>query len=180
MARKVQRIAPPSMIADAVACLLARIERNPKLNEEQRELKCNAVVKAFNQLYDGVRFTRNGDEFVFPSRTRSGLSHRVNGVCECEAAAEQGQPCWHCAAKYLILVVEEAQQPDAGQPPDEEGLLTSEDAPLPDDDLPRIACPTCDSPMRWAITPGGEECVECLSPKCGRTIHAEVVDAFYS
>lgn len=179
MARKPTRIAPPSMIADALASLLAQIERNPKLSEKQRELAYNAAVKAFNQLFEGVSFTRNGDEFVFPSRSRSGIAHHINGACDCEAG-EEGDPCWHRAAKREILMVEEAQQADASLPPDAEGLHMCPDAPPLNCDPAFITCPSCGGPMHWAVTPGREECIECFNPRCGRTIHADVVAVFFA
>lgn len=112
MARKPLRIAPPAIIADAAATRYAQITADPTIPEAERELHVNAVTKAFNQLMDGVRFEREDDgTFVFPSRTRSGVSHRVNGACDCEAAAEQGQPCWHREAKCLVLIIEEGQVP---------------------------------------------------------------------
>lgn len=181
MNRTITRIAPASIIADAAAQLLATIERRSDLDEQRQARACNAVMKAVNQLYEGVNIVRDGDDFIFPSRSRTGISHRVNGTCDCEAAAEQGQPCWHRAAKRLVLMVEEAQRADAGQPPDDEGLPTSDDAPLPEEngDEP-FPCPSCGSPMAWTTTPGGEECVECTNATCQRTIHADVIAAMFS
>jgi len=126
MAHKPQRIAPPAIIADAASALYGQVDASSGINEEQRPLWVNAVTKAFNQLVEGVRFERQHDgTFVFPSRTRSGVAHRVNGVCDCEATAEQGQPCWHRAAKRLVLLVEK-QQSD---------VASRADQPLHDPDL---------------------------------------------
>lgn len=116
MARKPQRIAPPAIIAQAAATLYAEIAATTAIADAERELFVNATTKAFNQLIDGVRFEREEDDtFVFPSRTRSGMAHRVNGTCDCEASAEQGQPCWHRAAKRLVLIIE--APPSAAAPP---------------------------------------------------------------
>jgi hypothetical protein len=107
MASKPQRIAPPAIIAEAASALYAQIAASPTIDDAERPLWENAVTKAFNQLIEGVRFERNEDDFIFPSRTRSGMAHHVNGVCDCEASAEQGQPCWHRAAKRLVLIMEQ-------------------------------------------------------------------------
>lgn len=109
MARKPQRIAPPAIIADAARALYGQVAASTGISDEDRTLYENAVTKAFAQLMEGVRFDREDDgTFVFPSRSRSGLAHRVNGTCDCEASAEQGQPCWHRAAKRLVLLIEDA------------------------------------------------------------------------
>ena len=108
MSSKPQRIAPPAIIAQATSVLYVQIAACSKVSDENRHLYENAVTKAFNQLMDGVRFTREGTDFIFPSRTRNGLSHRVNGTCDCEASSEQGHPCWHRAAKRLVLLIEDA------------------------------------------------------------------------
>lgn len=113
MARKPTRIAPPAIIADAASALYAQIAASPGVSEADRPLWENAVTKAFVQLMDGVRFDREEDgTFVFPSRSRAGLAHFVNGTCDCEATAEQGQPCWHRAAKRLVMIIEEGARPD--------------------------------------------------------------------
>lgn len=112
MARKPLRIAPPHIIADAASALYAQIAGCASIADDARELYVSAVTKAFGQLVEGVRIDREGDDFIFPSRTRAGLTHRVNGTCTCEAAAEQGQPCWHRAAKRLVLIIEGGQAPD--------------------------------------------------------------------
>jgi hypothetical protein len=119
MARKPTRIAPPAIIAQAAATLYAQIAASPAIPDAERELYINATTKAWNQLMDGVKFEREDDEFIFPSRTRAGMAHRVNGTCDCEASAEQGQPCWHRAAKKLVLIMEAptTPRPAAATPP---------------------------------------------------------------
>jgi hypothetical protein len=74
-----KRVASPRIIADAAGVVCGWIEASAKINERTRELWYNAVAKAFAQLMNGVRIDRNGDNFIFPSRTRTGLAHRVNG-----------------------------------------------------------------------------------------------------
>ena len=113
MASKPQRIAQPAIIAQAASALYGQIAASAKITDAERHLWENAATKAFNQLMDGVRFTREGKDFIFPSRTRSGISHRVNGTCDCEASTEQGHPCWHRAAKRLVLLIEDATAPAA-------------------------------------------------------------------
>jgi hypothetical protein len=166
MATKPNRIAPASIIADAASALLAQIESLPRLDDKQRSLACNAVVKAFNQLYEGINIARDGDLFIFPSRTRSGMSHSVNGVCDCEAGAEKQQPCWHRAAKRLVLMVEEYVA-------EQDGLPTSEQPPAPQQpNKSAILCPACGSAMAHTLTPGGEPAIECVNRKCGHTVPA--------
>ena len=103
-----QRIAPPAIIAQATSVLYVQIAASAKITDAERHLWENAATKAFNQLMDGVRFTRDGTDFIFPSRTRNGMAHRTNGTCDCEASTEQGHPCWHRAAKRLVLLIEDA------------------------------------------------------------------------
>ncbi len=68
---------------------------------------------------DGVRFERDSDDLIFPSRSRSGLSHRTNGRCDCEAYTERNppQPCWHRAAKRMIELIEDLEQSVLCTPP---------------------------------------------------------------
>lgn len=111
MARKPTRIAPPAIIAQAASALYAQCEQIA--DEERRQLAINAVTKAFNQLMDGVRIDREPDgTFVFPSRSRAGLSHHVNGVCDCEAWVDNKEPCWQRAGKQMVLIIEDAARPD--------------------------------------------------------------------
>ena len=167
MTWKPKRIAPPSMIAQQLVTAFTAIEETDKLNEEQRERYFNAATKAFCQLMDGVRFTVEEDgTFVFPSRSRTGLAHQVNGKCDCEAAVEQKKICWHRVAKKLIELTEQADRAANHTPP----LATEEQ--------PALHCPICAAPMVAALTPGGEECFECVNRKCQKVIMAEVVEAF--
>jgi hypothetical protein len=119
--KHVDRIALPRVIADAASALFARYEH---LGEPQRSLHWNAVMKAFNQLYDGVKMDLDieAKQIVFPSRTRTGVAHRVTvdldhgqHTCTCEAHAEQEQPCWHVAAANLALYILDSQRPEPAQ-----------------------------------------------------------------
>jgi hypothetical protein len=165
MPRK-HRIASPLMVAHQLVIVLETIERT-EMSEARRELWNNATVKAFNQLYEGIRVEREDDgTMIFPSRSRGGLSHYVNGTCSCEAAVEQQAPCWHRPAKAMVLGVEQASFTTAAPPP-----------AAPD----RVYhCPHCASPMLPTLTPGGEDCIECVNPQCQKTIMAEVVEAFFA
>jgi hypothetical protein len=116
MTYKPKRVARPSIIADAASTLLAQVEISRRISDAERDRWTNAVAKAFAQLIDGVRFEQDGNNMIFPSRTRSGLSHRVNGICDCEAA-EGGMPCWHRAAKRMIELIIEAEQATLITPP---------------------------------------------------------------
>jgi hypothetical protein len=114
--RQVKRIAPPRVIADAERTLYGRYEH---LDEPLRTLKYNAVRKAGNQLFDGIRIDLDIEqrEVVFPSRSRTGITHSVtvdiNGehTCTCEAFAEQEQPCWHIEATNIALAILDTQRP---------------------------------------------------------------------
>jgi hypothetical protein len=116
MTYKPKRVARPSIIADAASTLLAQVEISRRISDAERDRWTNAVAKAFAQLIDGVRFEQDGENMIFPSRTRSGLSHRVNGICDCEAA-EDGMPCWHRAAKRMIELIIDAEQATLVIPP---------------------------------------------------------------
>jgi hypothetical protein len=155
------------MLAQQLAAVLATIAHTP-MTDARRELWNNAAVKAFNQLYDGIRIDRDDDgTFIFPSRSRGGLSHHVNGTCDCEAAVEQHAPCWHRPAKAMALGVEQATFTSAAPPPP---------APEPQP----YHCPHCASPMHAGLTPGGEDCIACVNPACQKTILSEVVEAFFA
>lgn len=163
MPRK-HRIASPRMLAQQLVAVFDSIERGD-MTDARRELWNNAAVKAFNQLYEGIRIERDDDgTFLFPSRSRGGLVHHTNGTCDCEAAVEQHAPCWHRPAKAIALGVEQAAFTTA--------------APPPIADPPALHCPICAAPMLAALTPGGEESFACVNPKCQKVIMAEVIDAF--
>jgi hypothetical protein len=34
--------------------------------------------------------------------------------------------------------------------------------------------------MLPALTPGGEDCIECVNPKCQKVVMADVVEAFFA
>jgi hypothetical protein len=123
--KHVDRIALPRVIADAASALFARYEHLP---EPARSLHWNAVAKAQNQLYDGVKMDLDIEarQIVFPSRTRTGVSHRVTvdldagqHTCDCEAHAEQEQPCWHVAAANLALYILDSQRPEPQPEPEQ-------------------------------------------------------------
>lgn len=166
MPRK-HRIASARMLAHQLVNVLDTIERTT-MTDERRELWNNAAVKAFNQLYEGIRFDREDDgTFIFPSRSRGGLAHHVNGTCDCEACVEQRAPCWHRPAKAMAIAVEQATFTTAAPPP-----------PAPEPKL--YHCPHCASPMLPALTPGGEDCIECANLRCQKVVMADVVEAFFA
>jgi hypothetical protein len=167
MPRK-HRIASALMLAHQLVKVLETIEQKD-MAEQRHELWNNAAVKAFNQLYEGIRFDRDDDgTFIFPSRSRSGLAHHVNGTCDCEAYADHSppEPCWHRPAKAMVLGAEQ----DTFAVP----------VPPPAPDPKPYHCPHCASPMLPALTPGGQDCIECVNPTCQKTIMAEVVEAFFA
>jgi hypothetical protein len=96
--------------------LATAIEQSTRIADTQRDRWYAALTKAVGQLMDGIQVERHGDEMTFPSRTRSGISHHVDGHCTCEAG-EKGDPCWHRAARQLILLLEDAQKDDILPPP---------------------------------------------------------------
>jgi len=111
-----KRIAPPRIIADAASALYGQIDLMK--DEEQRARYINAITKAFNQLMDGVRFEKHDDgTYAFPSRTRNGKNHHVNGTCDCEAS-EGGNVCWARAARRLIEMIAEVERSCLMTPPD--------------------------------------------------------------
>src|SRR6266540_1630462 len=112
-----KRVASPRIIADAVSAVCGWIEASDKIDARTRELWYNAIAKAYAQLMNGVRIDRDGADFIFPSRTRTGLAHRVNGRCDCEACAEQHEPCWHRAAKWIVLLIEDCERDELIRPP---------------------------------------------------------------
>ena len=111
-----KRIALPRLIFDAASAIAGQVEAHPRIPENQKDRWYNALMKATGQLMDGVRFEHSSEETVFPSRTRSGLSHRVNGYCTCEAA-ENGAVCWHRAARAMIILVEDVERVTLIEPP---------------------------------------------------------------
>mgnify|MGYP000849798908 CR=1 FL=1 len=120
MTYKPKRVAPPSIIADAAGALHAITERSEQIGNDERDLWHNAIQKAHNQLMDGVRYEQlEGGVYLFPSRTRSGTSHRTNGSCDCEAYTDftPPRPCWHRAAKRIIELIAEIEQATLVRPP---------------------------------------------------------------
>lgn len=152
MPRK-HRIASPLMIAQQLTTVLATIE-HADMTDARRELWNNAAVKAFNQLYDGIRIDREDDgTFIFPSRSRGGLAHHVNGTCSCEAAVEQHAPCWHRPAKAMALGVEQATFTSAAPPP-----------PAPDC---VYHCPHCAAPLHLRLEDEPAcSAYLCCNPSC--------------
>lgn len=97
-----QRVARPYRLA-AASALAAQVAAHPAIPADQRHRWVNTITQAFNQLIEGVHFEREPDgAFLFTSRSRSGVAHRVNGRCSCEAA-DEGAPCWHRAARRMVL-----------------------------------------------------------------------------
>src|SRR5262245_21044493 len=97
------RVAPPAIIARAGAELLEKIAARPGIDYDAA---ANAVAKAMEQLIAGVAYRREGAIFFFPSRSRNGrIMHRTSrDSCSCEAG-QDGIPCWHRPARYLIIVL---------------------------------------------------------------------------
>jgi hypothetical protein len=85
MTYRPKRTAPPRLIFDAASALAGQVEASAQIGDDDRDRWYNAITKASGQLMDGVRFDIAGDELIFPSRSRDGVSHRTNGACTCEA-----------------------------------------------------------------------------------------------
>lgn len=117
MTYKPKRIAAPRLIFDAASVLASHVEANARIDDADRDRWYNAITKATGQLMDGVRYEIADDDLIFPSRSRSGISHRVNGTCDCEAG-EKGDPCWHRAAKRIIALITDAERVTLITPPD--------------------------------------------------------------
>jgi hypothetical protein len=151
MTYKPKRVAAPRLIFDAASALAGQVEASSQIDDANRDRWYNAIAKATGQLMDGTRYEITGDEMVFPSRTRSGLSHRVNGVCDCEAG-EQGDPCWHRAAKRMIAMIAEVEQVTVVTPPDAPpqcGRCGSEMF----ERAGRLICPNCQHSRQTPIAP---------------------------
>lgn len=116
MTYRPKRISAPRLIFDAASALAGQVEVTARIDDDDRDRWYNAITKAVGQLMDGVRYEVAGDELIFPSRTRSGVSHRVNGTCSCEAA-ERGDPCWHRAARRMIALIEDVERDTLVTPP---------------------------------------------------------------
>lgn len=151
---------PAVIIARAGAELLAQIAQRPTINQSAY---ANAVGKAMQQLIAGTPVRREGTALLFPSRSRAGqISHRTSQQgCTCEAA-QDGQPCWHRAARQIILTMERQQTEEAAQQAQEAGARP----PAPS------RCRHCQQPMRATATPAGEPCYECSNPRCQWTVQA--------
>lgn len=117
MTYKPKRIAAPRLIFDAASALADQVEASVQIDDANRDRWYNAITKAAGQLMDGVRFEHDGADLIFPSRSRSGINHRTNGRCDCEAG-ENGDPCWHRAARRLIALVADAERSTLVTPPD--------------------------------------------------------------
>jgi SWIM zinc finger len=109
MTYRPKRIAAPRLIFDAASALVGQVEASGRIDDDDRDRWYNAITKAAGQLMDGTRFEQDGDDLLFPSRTRSGIAHRVNGTCTCEAG-EKGDPCWHRAAKRMIALIVDVER----------------------------------------------------------------------
>jgi hypothetical protein len=156
MTFKPKRVAAPRVIYDAASALAGQVEASTRIDDD-RDRWYNAIAKAASQLMDGVRFEQDGDDMIFPSRSRSGISHRVNGVCTCEAWTERRQPCWHRAAAKIIVMIEDAERRQMAPPP----------APL----TPAYRCIHCGSP-----TEPDDEHFVCLNRACGRAMSIELFE----
>jgi len=152
------RVAPPAIIAQAGAELLAQITTRPSID---RDAAANAIGKAMEQLIAGIPYRREGPIFFFPSRSRKGrIEHRTErDSCSCEAG-QDGIPCWHRPARYLIIVLTRRQAQAAAKVVEH----ASELPPAP------IYCRHCHNRMIAATTPGGEACYEC--ERCHWTVMA--------
>jgi hypothetical protein len=143
------RVAPPAIIAQAGAELLAQIETRAGIDQDAA---ANAVGKAIEQLIARVFFRREGAIFFFTSRSRGRrVEHRTDrDTCSCEAG-QDGIPCWHRPARYLIIVLKHRQARAAAEAAERAGELP----PLPS------YCCHCHNRMIAATTPAGEACYEC-------------------
>jgi hypothetical protein len=114
-----KRIAAPRLIFDAASALAGQVEASTQIDDDDRDRWYNAITKASGRLMDGVRFDVAGDELIFPSRSRNGVSHRTNGACTCEAYTERTppQPCWHRAARRLIELIADVEHSTLITPP---------------------------------------------------------------
>jgi hypothetical protein len=162
MAYRPHRIASPDAVFAAAADLCRAISASARITDDaERDRWYNATTKAVTQLMDGVRIERQGDDFIFPSRSRGGLAHRVNGTCDCEAAVEQRKPCWHRAAKKLVLVIEAS----------EHAALD----PEPEPDPQPYHCPRCAAPLHHRTD--GAEVYMCCNPRCNFQIAADLMES---
>lgn len=109
------RIAQPHQIYSVASVISSSIEQCSRIADTERDRWFNALAKASAQLMEGVRFEQDANGFTFPSRSRSGIAHHVNGCCDCEAA-EDGQPCWHRAAAKMLQILLDANAGNDSKP----------------------------------------------------------------
>ena len=152
------KVAPPSIIAQAGAELLAQIEKRPGIDQHAA---ANAVGKAMEQLIAGVRHRREGAVFFFASRSREGrIEHRTDrDSCSCEAG-QKGIACWHRAARHLIITLIRQQNRATTQAAERARELPP----------PPTSCRHCHHRMITTTTPAGEACYEC--ERCRWTVMA--------
>jgi hypothetical protein len=149
------RIAPPAIIARAGGRLLDQLAARPVADPDAA---ARAVGRAIERLIAGARFHRDGATVTFQSWSRPGeqLEHTAGPKeCSCEAGQE-GRPCWHRAARCLIIRLELEQDCAAAEAAELAGEL------LP---APRY-CSHCHHDMLASATPAGEACYQCSNPRC--------------
>lgn len=157
------KVAPPAIIARAGATLLEQLAARPQADPEAAE---RAVGRAIERLIAGARYQRTGATITFRSWSRPGeeLQHTAGPrECSCEAGAE-GRPCWHRAARCLIIRLEQEQARAEAEAAELAGVLP----PAP------AYCPHCHHDTRATATPAGERCYQCSNIACQWTVMAAV------
>jgi hypothetical protein len=169
------QIAPLTILAQQLHAVALEIERMPDSTPTEQDRRTrweNAAITAFNELAGGTHYTRHDDgSATFRSRSRPRLEHTANqnGACTCEAFTEKHIPCWHLPALWMLDGCEEALYV---QPSEAAAVPATDDAP--------IHCPYCAAPMFPAVTPGGEDVIECSNLRCQKVCYLDALDYFLS
>jgi hypothetical protein len=139
---------------------LDQIAKRPGIDQDAA---ANAVGKAIEQLIARVYFRREGAIFQFTSRSRGQrVVHRTErDTCSCEAGQE-GIPCWHRAARHLIVVLMQRQARTVAEAAARAGELPP----------PPAYCRHCHHDMQVTTTPAGEACYQCTNRQCQWTVMA--------
>ena len=169
--------APLTILAQQLHAVALEIERMPESTPAEQDRRArweNAAITAFNELAGGTHYTRHDDGSVtFRSRSRPRLEHTAdqNGACSCEAYTEKQIPCWHLPALWMLDGCEEAMHV---QPCEPAAPFVAADLDAP------IHCPYCAAPMFPAVTPGGEDVIECSNVRCQKVCYLDALDYFLS
>jgi len=187
----VHRIAQPSIIAQATAHLLQRVEQEEQLNGS-RESYITAVLKAQQQLSAGIKIEISPDDptiYVVPSRSRGSLLHYVTRYpdtgklrCDCDAGLE-GVLCWHKPAIVLLRTIQHHAADlaaDLARADDDLAAAAAHQTLPPTADLPTPTyhCLCCAAPLHLEAPATGDPCLVCTNPACGWHIPAEAMAAF--